>query len=254
MLRPFVNYEQDDWIDFLPSLEIAYNSSVNASTGFTPFELDCGWVPRSPHDLVIPPDEHADPSVDAFISRLRSDAETAHQMMQEAQERQRYYANMHRRDQRFSIGDLVLVSSAHIEQPWERFRPNESLSPTWLGPWKVLEIVNDNAYRLQIPADMKIWPVLNSEYLKPYVSSLPEFSAHNPERTAPEYVKGNVEFFKAEAILDVRPRGRGRQFLLKWKGRPRDESTWRPETEVRKHDPQLLDVFLIAKGSVGFKA
>ena len=45
-LRAFVNFEQNDWARLLPMAEFAYNNAKNASTGFTPFELNCGYHPQ----------------------------------------------------------------------------------------------------------------------------------------------------------------------------------------------------------------
>ena len=42
-LLAFVNFEQTDWTRFLPIAEFAYNNAKNASTGYTPFELNCGY-------------------------------------------------------------------------------------------------------------------------------------------------------------------------------------------------------------------
>ncbi len=42
-LRAFVNWEQDDWVRLLPMAELAYNKTKNASTGQTPFKLNCGY-------------------------------------------------------------------------------------------------------------------------------------------------------------------------------------------------------------------
>ena len=39
----FVNFEQNDWVKLLPIAEFAYNNAKNASTGHTPFELNCGY-------------------------------------------------------------------------------------------------------------------------------------------------------------------------------------------------------------------
>ena len=44
-LRAFVNFEQNDWARLLPMAEFAYNNAKNASTGYTPFELNCGYHP-----------------------------------------------------------------------------------------------------------------------------------------------------------------------------------------------------------------
>ena len=44
-LQAFVNFEQKDWAQLLPMAEFAYNNAKNASTGFTLFELNCGYHP-----------------------------------------------------------------------------------------------------------------------------------------------------------------------------------------------------------------
>ena len=36
-IRAFVNYDQPNWTDHLVEFEVAYKSSVNATTSFTPF-------------------------------------------------------------------------------------------------------------------------------------------------------------------------------------------------------------------------
>ena len=43
--RAFVNYEQNDLARLLPMAEFAYNNVKNTSTGYTPFELNCGLHP-----------------------------------------------------------------------------------------------------------------------------------------------------------------------------------------------------------------
>src|SRR5947209_2006041 len=48
MLRAYVGYKQDNWDDYLPMAEFAYNNAKQTSTGLTPFELDCGQTPNTP--------------------------------------------------------------------------------------------------------------------------------------------------------------------------------------------------------------
>src|SRR5258705_13103780 len=45
-LRVFVSHQQDNWADWLPLAEFAYNNKVHAATRRTPFELDAGQHPR----------------------------------------------------------------------------------------------------------------------------------------------------------------------------------------------------------------
>ena len=44
-LRIFCNYQQDDWQELLPLAELAYNNSIHASTGKTPFFANYGCQP-----------------------------------------------------------------------------------------------------------------------------------------------------------------------------------------------------------------
>ena len=53
MLRAYVNYKQDNWDEYLPIAEFAYNNSKQISTGYTPFELDAGQHPLLPTSLAV---------------------------------------------------------------------------------------------------------------------------------------------------------------------------------------------------------
>src|SRR6266446_3377481 len=41
----FMSHQQDDWADWLPLVEFAYNNKVHSATHWTPFELDAGQHP-----------------------------------------------------------------------------------------------------------------------------------------------------------------------------------------------------------------
>jgi len=44
-LQHYVNYQQDDWTDWLATVEFSYNDKKHAATGKTPFELNFGRHP-----------------------------------------------------------------------------------------------------------------------------------------------------------------------------------------------------------------
>src|SRR5258708_1074585 len=45
-LRVFMSHRQDNWADWLPLAEFAYNNKVHVATRRTPFKLDVGQHPR----------------------------------------------------------------------------------------------------------------------------------------------------------------------------------------------------------------
>ncbi len=45
-LQVFISHHQDDWADWLPLVEFAYNNCVHSTTCHTPFELDSGQHPQ----------------------------------------------------------------------------------------------------------------------------------------------------------------------------------------------------------------
>jgi hypothetical protein len=45
-LRQFMNFLQDDWVDWLPLAEFATNNAISESTGVSPFYANYGFNPR----------------------------------------------------------------------------------------------------------------------------------------------------------------------------------------------------------------
>ena len=69
-LRAFVNLKQNDWVRLLPMAEFAYNNAKNASTGHTPFKLNCGYHPRMSYKEDINPHSQSK-SADKLLAELR---------------------------------------------------------------------------------------------------------------------------------------------------------------------------------------
>jgi hypothetical protein len=44
-LRHYVNYQQNDWVAYLPMAQFAYNNAVHSTTGETPFFANYGYNP-----------------------------------------------------------------------------------------------------------------------------------------------------------------------------------------------------------------
>ena len=104
MLRAYVNEQGNDWDLHLPSCQFSYNTSVQSSTGLTPFRLSYGIDARSPIDAalsILPP--VTVPTASELVQRWQHDIKQARANMEKAQQQQTMNTNKHRRDDQFVV-------------------------------------------------------------------------------------------------------------------------------------------------------
>jgi hypothetical protein len=227
MLRAFVNFRQSDWDQHLAVAEMATNNAQQTSTGFSPFYLNYG------HEVSLPLDRSIaglcptnNPEAADRIRQLKADLEKARSAIEKAQKRQSKYADQHRRDVRLKVGDQVLLSTKHLRLVGADKR-TPKFACQFLGPFKVTRVVNTNAYELDLPASMRIHPVLNVSRLKIYRDGATAFpSRPMPNPRPPPEIKDGEEQFEVESILAKRGTGARAQYLVKWAGYDHYESTW----------------------------
>lgn len=51
-LRCCCNYRQSDWAELLPAAELAHSSALSEDLGASPLEMDLGWRPKEPLDML----------------------------------------------------------------------------------------------------------------------------------------------------------------------------------------------------------
>jgi transposase InsO family protein len=232
-LRSFCNDHQDDWDDILPMLELGFNTSVQASTQRSPYELLYGQQPRTPLDVAVEPLLPRVPAAKERADRLREGFEFARGKLVEAQQRQARHADRHRRRVQLAVGDMVLLSTEGLQ-----LRGHDSkLCSRYVGPFAVTEVVNSNAIRLALPPQMQaLHPVFNISRLKPYVSSGASFASRPQryDRPPPEaHSDSNGEaLWQVNRVLACKKVGRGKRYLVAWKGYPPEENTWEPHASI----------------------
>ena len=231
MLRARANYRQDDWDEHLTAAEFAYNNAMQASTKFSPFQLNYGRMPRTPLAIVAPASHKASnvPAVEDFLSQMAAEHQAARENILLAQQRQKSYADMNRSERIFQVGEEVWVSTKHFTPEADRKRPSKKLTADFAGPYKVLKVVSPVAYLLDLPSSLKVHPVFHVSLLKPVKKSPPEFEARIEPPPPPVESEGTQEF-EVEAVLDKQLRGRWKSpfYLIKWKGYDASDSTWEP--------------------------
>jgi len=231
MLRPYISYHQRDWDKYLPMMEFSYNNSVNPSTGYSPFFLNQGYHPIVPSNLIKTTNTPI-PAVSDFVQQQSSALALAQDAIAHAQLRQQQNEDRNRRPTPFAVGDKVLLSTEHISAAALANRPSKKLEPNFIGPFTIIEAINDNAFKLELPPSMQmIHPVFNADLLKAYHPSPSAFPGRTPPRPPPILVEGTEEY-EVESILDYRIKGRRPEWLIKWKGYPLDEASWEPKDSL----------------------
>ena len=239
-LRAYVSPLHDDWDNHLALLEFAHNSSVSASTGKTPFELNYGETPRLPIELI---NNTNVASVEQLLTQLKIDIDQAKMNIANAQRNQQHYANAQRRDVEFNVGDRVWISTVHLS----KVIPEQvnKLRTKFVGPYSIIERVGKVAYKLELPPELRrrrIHPVFHVSLLKPYIVS-DRFVDRDEPRPPPDDIdEDGVERYEVDRIIGKRVRGRNRtvQYLVLWKGYPEHEATWEPAARLKEDAPEAV--------------
>ncbi|KAI1506819.1 rve multi-domain protein [Pyrenophora tritici-repentis] len=253
-LRAYVNYEQDNWALFLPIAEFEANSSTSSTTGKSPFFATKGYNPRSGIEPPAPapgaatltaPAQQERLNADAFADRMKTLQDELRASMQWAQAKQAEYANEGRLPApAFKVGDQVMLDTRNLRTK----RPSASLDLKNRGPFTIVRAINNTAYELDLPANMKRIHNVFHPWLLHLVDDNPlTGQTQDPEVPAefdPE-VEDDTEY-TVEAIEDCRinkklkdPAARGRkgkttqgllQYLVRWANYPDgpDNPSWEP--------------------------
>jgi hypothetical protein len=150
MLRQCISPNQKDWVLKLPAIEFAINSARSESTGYAPFFLNTGRMPRSFIWNSAAKTEY--PGVRVFAQRLKSAIMTAHDSILAARVKQTRTANRRRQLTPFKEGDLVYISSQNISVPKGLAR---KLVPKFIGPYPILKEFGNNSYRIGLSRNLR---------------------------------------------------------------------------------------------------
>jgi hypothetical protein len=142
----------------LPHIEFANNRSIHSTTKLSPFMVVYIFNTRAPIDLLpLPPSEIV--NLDAtqcskFILKLHK---TTKLQIEKMNEKYRIAASKGRKEVKLEPGDLVWV---HLRK--DRFPDlrKSKLMPRATRPFNVLEKINDNGYKLELPPDFGLVPYL----------------------------------------------------------------------------------------------
>lgn len=225
-LRCYCSFEQDDWVLWLDVAEFAYNDSPQASTGFTPFEVNLGRHPNSGRWPTTGKKGRAPPARDLAAKLVSLHKELRTRLIKANQQMKKQY-DKHHRDVTFEKGEQVLLANKWLKS----LRPKRKLDYRYRGPFKVLERIGANAYRIQLPKGSRAYNVFHVSMLEKYYP--PSDKARQKEMTPDDWQIEDDNVYDVERI-DGQELGKDGIWLYKviWKGYPESEATLEPAVNI----------------------
>uniref|UniRef100_A0A2N9IIC5 Reverse transcriptase n=1 Tax=Fagus sylvatica TaxID=28930 RepID=A0A2N9IIC5_FAGSY len=166
LLRSFVGKNIRQWDLLLAQAEFAYNRSPCQTTGHSPFEAVYGLNPIGPLDLApLPVTNHFSGDAEERAKEIKKLHEQIRGSILKKNEQYSKQANKHWKPAAFKEGDLVWI---HLRK--ERFPSKRSskLMPRADGPFRVLQRIGENAYKIELPGDYGVSATFNVSDLSPY--------------------------------------------------------------------------------------
>jgi hypothetical protein len=198
--------------------EYVYNTAYQSSLRERLFQVVYGCDPPSFRSY-----DHGETRFDAVARDMEErkafliDVRYRHEQAQLVQKR--HYDKQHR-PVTYAIGDRALLHLHHGAPSSLPQQTTGKLKPHFLGPYRIIELINDITIRLELPPQARIHDVFHVGTLKKYVGTPP--SAPPP---MPDIHHGAV--VPELAQVDHARLARGvQQVLVHWQGEPTTLETW----------------------------
>lgn len=166
MIASYVQDRHRHWDRWLAEFRFAINSAWQESTGFTPAEVMMGRKLKGPLERAIAKTPDPDSPVYPVLERYKELIQTVQRNVERAQEKQRHYYNLRRRQALFQVGDLVWVRTHPLSRANEGFMAK--LAAKWKGPAKVIKCLGPVNYSVSFVDDPDHVDSYHVQNLKPF--------------------------------------------------------------------------------------
>lgn len=236
-LRCFVHNCPSKWADWLALAEFWYNTSYHATLKSSPFEVLYGHKPRFFGITNIADEAVAD--LAAWTRDRAAVMQSLKQHLHRARQVMKAKADQKRSDRVFAVGDWVYLKLQPYAQSSVAVRANHKLAFRYFGPFQITERIGEVAYRLDLPQQAKIHPVIHVSQLR---AGVPPDTPIMPE--LPVLDEDLLPFQVPAEILQRRTAQRGtrqvQQVLVHWSGFPSSLATWEDEVPLQARFPRAL--------------
>ena len=217
-LRIYVNHRQNNWAEWLATAEFAFNNKVYIATKISPFQVNYGREPRIGFDIRK---KRKNEKAEKFVKEMKERHEEARAALVKSQEKMKRQADRNRKEvEEYRVGDKVLISTKDFSKKLMK-RVTKKLTEKFIGPYVVRKIVSENAVELELPASLRIHPVVNVRRIVKYREQIEGQKIPPP----PVEVAGKKEY-EVEEILDRQERRGKTKYLVKWKEYMAEKNIW----------------------------
>jgi len=204
-----VNYQQDDWTNWLAAAEFQYNDKKHVVIGKTLFKLNFGRHPWK-GDLMV---QTEIPRVEEFVKELQKSWEQATNAIKEAQKKMKKQFDKKRRNpQGLKVGDNVWLENKNIHSN----QPSKKLDNKRYGLFRISKDIGPGAFELELSEGWMIHNVFNEDLLTQCVKL--KFKGQHEEPAPLPMIINEEEEYEVEEVRKHRKQGRGTQYLIHWKG------------------------------------
>jgi len=176
-LAKYVQNFEDDWDVFIPSVLLAYRTMKHNTTKHEPFFLTYGRSAILPIEFQLPTYPVEEESEDnlllrrlfTLISKLPQALTKAKRLIQKSQDESKArHDNQLKAQKPYQVNDKVWL---HDTQRKEKSFSHK-LSPKWMGPFRIHEVLQNDAYRLGTLDEQTILPhTFHGSRLKPFIEA-----------------------------------------------------------------------------------
>ncbi|MBW0555998.1 hypothetical protein O181_095713 [Austropuccinia psidii MF-1] len=157
-----------DWCTFIPALELAYKTSIHASTGKNRSMLEKGWNPKLPVDTLKGDLVDLHPTASGFRLFLVKVRHHANQSMNDAFEYAKHKWDKSHKTPEFKVGDLIPVSTLNFNN----IKGPKKLKDSFEGQFNIKALHGKNAVQVELSGELEDkHPTFPVSLVKNYTSS-----------------------------------------------------------------------------------
>ncbi|KAJ1576003.1 hypothetical protein NDA11_005725 [Ustilago hordei] len=180
-----------------------------------------------------------DPGCFKYLMDGKERCKYLQEQIREAQHRSVDQYNRKHKDIEFKVGDMVYINRRN----WKTRRPTPKLDTWFAGPYPVQEQVGHRAYRVTLPANLRVHDVFHVSMLEPArTSSLPQ---HAEQPTIPSLPDEDLDF-EVEALIDKRSHNGTTEYKVLWRGYSDEAASWEPVENL--NCPDLIQEYEVLEG------